>query len=153
MCLLCRNIWTGIPTNNCCFWRSFARKVWISSCSHKHIPLMCNILNSFGLNIKMARLPLQFHIHAVAVLSNKENFVRLKFSQQSLWRMLFPGMLRRVALLRTDISEECRASIIRVTRTSAQVSRSWTQYRPWTPHSIPQFFYPCHENQIYRPHW
>jgi hypothetical protein len=30
--------------------------------------------------------------------------------------MAFPGMLRRVALVRTDVSEELSASFIRVTR-------------------------------------
>jgi hypothetical protein len=30
--------------------------------------------------------------------------------------MAFTGMLRGVALVRTDVSEECSASIIRVTR-------------------------------------
>jgi hypothetical protein len=32
------------------------------------------------------------------------------------WRMVFSGMLRRVALVRTDVSEEPSASFIRVTR-------------------------------------
>jgi hypothetical protein len=32
------------------------------------------------------------------------------------WTVLSPGMLRRVALVRTDVSEGCVASIIRVTR-------------------------------------
>jgi hypothetical protein len=32
------------------------------------------------------------------------------------WRMASSGMLRRVALVRTDVSQECSASIIRVTR-------------------------------------
>jgi hypothetical protein len=32
------------------------------------------------------------------------------------WRMPSSGMLRRVALVRTDVSEELRASFIRVTR-------------------------------------
>jgi hypothetical protein len=31
-------------------------------------------------------------------------------------RVLSTGMLRRVALVRTDVSEECSASIIKVTR-------------------------------------
>jgi hypothetical protein len=36
------------------------------------------------------------------------------------WRMLSSWMLRRVALVRTDVSEECIASIIRVTRIGEQ---------------------------------
>jgi hypothetical protein len=32
--------------------------------------------------------------------------------------MLSPGMLRLVALVRTNVSEECSASVIRVTRIS-----------------------------------
>jgi hypothetical protein len=37
------------------------------------------------------------------------------YRDQSLWRMASSGMLRRVDLVRTDVSEELRASIIRVT--------------------------------------
>jgi hypothetical protein len=44
------------------------------------------------------------------------------------------------------------ASTAHKTRTSGQVGRSWTQYRPGTPHSIPQCFHPRHENQIHGPH-
>jgi hypothetical protein len=44
------------------------------------------------------------------------------------------------------------ASTAHSARTSGQIDRSWTQYRPGTPHSIPQFFHPRHENQIYGPH-
>jgi hypothetical protein len=40
----------------------------------------------------------------------------LKFSQQWLWRMVSSGKLRRVALVRTSVSEEFSASFIRVTR-------------------------------------
>jgi hypothetical protein len=38
----------------------------------------------------------------------------LRFSRRWLWRMTSSGMLRRVALVRTDVSEERGASIIRV---------------------------------------
>jgi hypothetical protein len=44
------------------------------------------------------------------------------------------------------------ASTALKTRTSRQVSHSWTHYLPQTPHSIPQFFHPHQENQIYGPH-
>jgi hypothetical protein len=41
----------------------------------------------------------------------------LKFvNYAGLWRIASPGMLLRVSLLRTDVSEELSASIIRVTR-------------------------------------
>jgi hypothetical protein len=39
-----------------------------------------------------------------------------RFSRRLLWRMASSGMLRRVALPRTDISEELSSSIIRVSR-------------------------------------
>jgi hypothetical protein len=35
-----------------------------------------------------------------------------------LWRIVSSGMLRGVALVRTEVSEELRASLIRVTRIS-----------------------------------
>jgi hypothetical protein len=38
------------------------------------------------------------------------------FSRRRLWRMVSSGMLRRVALVRTDVLEELSASFIRVTR-------------------------------------
>jgi hypothetical protein len=38
------------------------------------------------------------------------------FSRRWLWRMASSGMLRRVALVRTEVSEELSASFIRVTR-------------------------------------
>jgi hypothetical protein len=40
----------------------------------------------------------------------------LRFSQRWLWRMASSGMLHHVTLVRTDVSEEISASIIRVTR-------------------------------------
>jgi hypothetical protein len=40
----------------------------------------------------------------------------LRFSRWWLWRMPSSGMLRRVALVRTDVSEKRSASIIKVTR-------------------------------------
>jgi hypothetical protein len=40
----------------------------------------------------------------------------LRFSRRWLWRMVSSGMLHRVALVRTYVSEELSASIIRMTR-------------------------------------
>jgi hypothetical protein len=42
------------------------------------------------------------------------------------WRMMSSGMLRRVALVRTDVSEELSASFIRVTR----IGGLWTTLAP-----------------------
>jgi hypothetical protein len=39
----------------------------------------------------------------------------LRFSRQWLWRMPSSGMWRHVTLVRTDVSEECLTSIIRMT--------------------------------------
>jgi hypothetical protein len=54
----------------------------------------------------------------------------LRFSQRWLGRLLSSGMLRHVALVKTDISEELSASIIRVTRigelgTTLAVTSNW----------------------------
>jgi hypothetical protein len=54
-------------------------------------------------------------------VQNNENVVSnwvedLRFSRRWPWRMGSSGMLRRVALVRTDVSEEFRASFIWVTR-------------------------------------
>jgi hypothetical protein len=43
-------------------------------------------------------------------------YVRFEVSRQRLRKVPSSGMLRRVALLRTDVSEERSASIISVTR-------------------------------------
>jgi hypothetical protein len=40
----------------------------------------------------------------------------LRFSQRWLWRMAFSGMLHHLALVRTNLLEECIASIIKVER-------------------------------------
>jgi hypothetical protein len=42
----------------------------------------------------------------------------LRTSRWWLWRMPSPGMWRRVTLVRTDVSEECTASIIKMQRIS-----------------------------------
>jgi hypothetical protein len=44
--------------------------------------------------------------------SNRKEYQRQKY----MLRMVSSGMLRRVALVRTDVSEELSASFIRVTR-------------------------------------
>jgi hypothetical protein len=44
------------------------------------------------------------------------HFFNQRFSQRWLRRMVSSGMLRRVALVRTDVSEELSASFIRMTR-------------------------------------
>jgi hypothetical protein len=46
----------------------------------------------------------------------------LRFSRRCLWRMASSWMLRRVALVRTDVSEELSISFIRVTR----IGELWT---------------------------
>jgi hypothetical protein len=61
----------------------------------------------------------------------------LRFSRRWLWRMLSSGMLRRVALVRTDVSEELSASFIRVTRvgeleTTLAVTSNWRSYKSHT---------------------
>jgi hypothetical protein len=48
--------------------------------------------------------------------SNKMEMEGLRFSRRWLWRIAFCEMLRRVAVVRTDVSEELSASIIRVSR-------------------------------------
>jgi hypothetical protein len=40
----------------------------------------------------------------------------LKDAENGVWRISSSGTLRRVALVRTDVSEELSASVIRVTR-------------------------------------
>jgi hypothetical protein len=55
----------------------------------------------------------------VPLSANKLNFKNaqgLRFSRRWLWRVASSEMLRRVALVRTEVSEELSASFIRVTR-------------------------------------
>jgi hypothetical protein len=48
--------------------------------------------------------------------------VQLKVRLKRIGRMLYSGMFRRVALVRTDVSEKGSASIIRVTRICEQLA-------------------------------
>jgi hypothetical protein len=57
----------------------------------------------------------------------------LRFSRRWLWRLPSSGVLRHVALVRTDVSEELSASIIRVTRigelaTTLAVTSTWSLF-------------------------
>jgi hypothetical protein len=56
------------------------------------------------------------HPHQRLLWRNKNHVYDLRFTRQWLWRMASSGMLRRVVLVRTDVSKELSASFIRVTR-------------------------------------
>jgi hypothetical protein len=60
----------------------------------------------------------RFHYHCVTWLYGKlQESRRGSYSEtKNTWRMVSSGMLRRVALVRTDVSEEPSASFIRVAR-------------------------------------
>jgi hypothetical protein len=59
--------------------------------------------------------------------------INVLLTKVKLWRMLSSGMLRRVALARTDVSRELCASIIRVTRIgelgTLDVTSNWHMLR------------------------
>jgi hypothetical protein len=88
---------------------------------------MCWAYFEFPLLILMARL---FSLHQIAnvcavcsrylggsafIPISMQSMQDMRFSWQWLWRMPSSGMLRHVVLVRTDVSEERGASIIRVT--------------------------------------
>jgi hypothetical protein len=54
--------------------------------------------------------------HAIHREREKEKWSSRNLEQCWSWRIAFSGMLRHVALVRTDVSEELSASFIRVTR-------------------------------------
>jgi hypothetical protein len=60
--------------------------------------------------------------HTAVVIRNRKeqgpavSHVTLRFSRRWLRRMASSGMIRRVALVKTDVSEELSASIIKATR-------------------------------------
>jgi hypothetical protein len=56
------------------------------------------------------------HILQTITDVTKQLLQNLRFSRRWLWRVASTGMLRRVALVRTDVSEEVGASFIRETR-------------------------------------
>jgi hypothetical protein len=61
------------------------------------------------------RLPVtQNSIHVITKL--EMDMQGFRFSRRWLWRMASSGMLRRVALVRTDVSEELSSSLITVAR-------------------------------------
>jgi hypothetical protein len=69
----------------------------------------------------------------ILIIGNR-SFEDLRFSWRWLWRMVSSGMLRRVALVRTDVSEEPRASFIRETRigelgTTQAATSNWRTLR------------------------
>jgi hypothetical protein len=76
-----------------------------------------------------------FYMHMKVLWSMKNGFwfeIDMKFLWQWQWRMASSGILCRVALVRTDVSEGLSAAIIRVTRiselrTSAITSNQRTQ--------------------------
>jgi hypothetical protein len=55
-------------------------------------------------------------IHFIYVCNTPFISSVLGYPEHLSWRMASSGMLRRVALVRTDLSEELSASVIRVTR-------------------------------------
>jgi hypothetical protein len=74
------------------------------------------------------------------ILRGKQNRKEKSFrDKRNLFRMASSGMLRRVALVRTDVSEELSASIIRVTRIGELGTLAVTSNRrsvrrlKWTP--------------------
>jgi hypothetical protein len=56
------------------------------------------------------------YLHTSSTRETKEDLSDWRFSRRWLWRMVSSGMLHRVALVRTEVSEEFSASFIRVTR-------------------------------------
>jgi hypothetical protein len=66
------------------------------------------------------RYPLNYWISGLCplcgILDTRKRFGRLRFSRRWLWRMPSSGILRRVTVVRTDVSEEPSVFIITVTR-------------------------------------
>jgi hypothetical protein len=108
----------------CCNWEGGGR--WMSQdsrpswwCIAQEIthPLTCDLwityrfktINFFGQQPLMVRL-FYCRLHTSSTMWD------LRFSRQWLWRISSSWMLRRVALVRTDVSDELSASIISVTR-------------------------------------
>jgi hypothetical protein len=90
----------GIPSN----WRTLRRNI---------VPRKSGIEPT----IRPQLLPWKFFsIHySLIILPISTLCLDLRFSWWSLWRMVSSGMWHHVALVRTDVSEERNASIIRVT--------------------------------------
>jgi hypothetical protein len=113
--------------------------VWmVSSCSHsyrkdnlfRHLKLFNIIMYCFLLDLTLS-VPSPFHVFSFCffltfrllrnifllyILVQNANKFRWRFSRRWLWRMVSSGLLRRVTLVRTDVSEEPGASFIRVTK-------------------------------------
>jgi hypothetical protein len=83
------------------------------------------------------------HLYVTGQLLLQSRFYCLVLSFRLLKRMAYSGMLRRVALVRTDVSEELSASFIRMTRigeleTTLAVTSNRPTLRRNTKRSIPE---------------
>jgi hypothetical protein len=85
------------------------------STSHSHISTSSRV--SFGnfLSVNILRWPLKIYLFPDTNIFQYILFSDLRLSRQWLWRMPSFGMLRCVAPVRTDVSEERIFSIIRLT--------------------------------------
>jgi hypothetical protein len=85
--------------------------VWIHR-SHDKPFLTCHITDLKFLNDSSVLLDYDSSRRMTTFI----NMYDLRFSWWWLWRMVSPGMLHHVVLVRTDVSEELSASLLRVTR-------------------------------------
>jgi hypothetical protein len=53
---------------------------------------------------------------SLLLVTNRRSYLNLRFPRRWLWRMASSGILRRVARVRTDVSEELSTSFIMATR-------------------------------------
>jgi hypothetical protein len=77
---------------------------------------LCSCPSLHPLRSKLLQYSISNTLNLSSSFNVRDHVYDLRFSRRWLWRMVSFGMLRRVALVRTDVSEELSASFIRVTR-------------------------------------
>jgi hypothetical protein len=136
---------TSIPL----WWSEFTHLIWYCYESYE-VKWLYNIWGSHGCDYEECRLlryrnQLRTSQETHYVSATEPSRVILgkiwRVSRRWLWRMSSSGVLRHVALVRTDVSDERSASIIRITRISELGTLAVTRNRRTLRRNTTKYYY------------